>query len=171
MALFQEARPMVFSVAYRIVGADDAEDVLMETTLKAWKALPGFTGRAGLRTWLCRIAHNCAVDYLRRRPRWAGQGADESPEGGVDPAALPDRSQRHPAETMAGAELDAQIRAAIGTLSPEHRSTLLLRFVDGLGYAEIAAATGVSIGTVMSRLFNGRRKMMRLLKETRENLS
>jgi DNA-directed RNA polymerase specialized sigma24 family protein len=43
--------------------------------------------------------------------------------------------------------------------------------VDGLGYAEIAAATGVSIGTVMSRLFNGRRKMMRLLKEVREDLT
>jgi RNA polymerase sigma-70 factor (ECF subfamily) len=170
MALFHDARPMVFSVAYRIVGADDAEDVLMETTLKAWKALPGFTGRAGLRTWLCRIAHNCAVDYLRRRPRWAAQGSDESPEG-ADPAALPDRSQRHPVETMAGAELETQIQAALGTLSPEHRATLLLRFVDGLGYAEIAAATGVSIGPVMSRLFNGRRKMMRLLKETRENLS
>lgn len=171
MALFQSARPMVFSVAYRIVGADDAEDVLMETTLKAWKALPGFTGRAGLRTWLCRIAHNCAVDYLRRRPHWATQGEAESAEGLVDPAALPDGAQRHPAETMAGAELDAQIQSALGTLSPEHRATLLLRFVDGLGYAEIAAATGVSIGTVMSRLFNGRRKMMRLLKETRETLS
>jgi RNA polymerase sigma-70 factor (ECF subfamily) len=170
MALFQDARPMVFSVACRIVGADDAEDVLMETTLKAWKALPGFTGRAGLRTWLCRIAHNCAVDHLRRRPHWAAQGAAESAEG-VDPAALPDCSQRHPAETMAGAELDAQIRGAMERLSPEHQATLLLRFVDGLGYGEIAAATGVSIGTVMSRLFNGRRKMMRLLKDARENLS
>jgi RNA polymerase sigma-70 factor (ECF subfamily) len=170
MELFEGARPMVFSVVYRIVGPNDAEDVLMDTTLKAWKALPGFTGRSGLRTWLCRIAHNCAVDHLRRCPRWVGQGTDEA-RGGADPAVLPDPAQRHPAAALAGAELDEHIRGALESLSPEHQSTLLLRFVDGLGYAEIAAATGVSIGTVMSRLFNGRRKMMRLLKEVREDLT
>ncbi len=170
MELFDEARPMVFSVAHRMVGPDDAEDVLMDTLLKAWKALPGFSGRAGLRTWLCRIAHNCAVDHLRRRPRWSAQGRDET-RGGADPSVLPDPAQRHPAEAMAGVELDEQIRAALKRLSAEHRVTLMLRFVDGLAYSEIAAATGVSIGTVMSRLFNGRRKMMRLLKEVREDLT
>ena len=86
-------------------------------------------------------------------------------------ATLPDPAQRHPVAALAGAELDEHIRGALDSLSPEHQSTLLLRFVDGLGYAEIAAATGVSIGTVMSRLFNGRRKMMRLLKEVREDLT
>jgi RNA polymerase sigma-70 factor (ECF subfamily) len=64
---------------------------------------------------------------------------------------------------MAGAELQAAIDAALETVSPEHRTVLLLRFSDGLSYSEIAAATGVSIGTVMSRLFNGRRKLVKAL--------
>jgi RNA polymerase sigma-70 factor (ECF subfamily) len=54
---------------------------------------------------------------------------------------------------------------AMGALSPDMRATLLLRFADGLSYAEIAASTGVSIGTVMSRLFNGRRRLKALIEE------
>lgn len=165
-SLFEVARPMVYAVACRLVGPGDAEDVAMDTYLKAWKAMPAFSGRSSPRTWLCRIAHNCAVDRLRERRHWA----DPAPPSG-DPAdpvtveALPDERQRSPADETSAAETGALVRAALDRVSPEHRATLLLRFADGLSYAEIAAATGVSIGTVMSRLFNGRRKLMKLLED------
>jgi RNA polymerase sigma-70 factor (ECF subfamily) len=161
MELFEEARPMVFNVACRVVGPDEAEDVVMDTYLKAWKAIPGFTGHSASRTWLCRIAHNCAIDHWRKQKPWTMTGsADEEP---VDPSQLPDATQRLPSSLVAGAETAACIHAALDRLPSEHRATLLLRFADGLSYSEIAAATGVSLGTVMSRVFNGRRKLMKLL--------
>lgn len=153
---------MVFSVAYRLVGPNDAEDVTMDTYIKAWKAVPGFTGRASIKTWIGRIAYNCAVDHLRKRRLWspASTGTGDTP---VDPECLPDPAQRSPAEAVAAAEAESRVDTALATLAPEYRTTLLLRLTDGLSYAEIAASTGVSIGTVMSRLFNGRRKLMKAL--------
>lgn len=163
--LFEAARPTVQAVAYRLVGPSEAEDVVMETYLKAWKALPGYNGRGSLRTWLCRIAHNCAVDWIRARRHIAEpEGAGiEAAGSGVDD--LPDPRQRTPAELVAAAETGALIQAALGQLGPEHRTTLLLRFSDGLSYSDIAASTGVSIGTVMSRIFNGRRQLMKRIRE------
>jgi RNA polymerase sigma-70 factor (ECF subfamily) len=76
----------------------------------------------------------------------------------------PDVSAVPPDRAAEGRELGDAIARAMAGLSEAHRVTLELRFVDGLSYAEVAAATGVSIGTVMSRLFNGRRKLQRLLK-------
>ena len=162
--LFEALRPTVYAVACRLVGANDAEDVVMETYLKAWRAIPQFTGRAALSTWLYRIAHNCALDALRARAR---QPLVSAPRQDDEPAATsdwPDTTQRLPSDAIAGAETDALIRQALDQLPVEHRATLLLRFADGLSYAEIAAATDVALGTVMSRIFNGRRKLQRILR-------
>jgi RNA polymerase sigma-70 factor, ECF subfamily len=159
--LFDPWRPTLHAVACRLVGDSDAEDVVMDTYLKAWRALPGFSGRSSLRTWLYRIAHNCALDNLRARRHFVTEPAGHDDDAG--PRDWPDTRQRSPAEAVAGAEIDALVRQAIDGLGEEHRVTLLLRFADGLSYSEIAAATGVSLGTVMSRLFNGRRKLQRAL--------
>jgi len=166
LALFEEARPTILAVATRLVGPDEAEDVVMDTYLKAWKSMPGFSGRSATRTWMCRIAHNCAVDWLRRRrvvPLPEGRGWEDEPTDPMD--RLADPAQRSPSALAAGHELQSQIDRALERLTPEHRAAVMLRFADGLSYSEIAAATGVSIGTVMSRLFNGRRKMMKALVE------
>lgn len=168
LALFEASRGTIYAVAWRLVGPDEAEDVVMETYLRAWKSVPGFSGRSSVKTWLCRIAHNCAVDWLRKRnhlvqPYTPTEGEDGENSGERD--QYPDTRLREPSEIMAGAELQTAIDAALEAVSPEHRTVLLLRFSDGLSYAEIAAATGVSIGTVMSRLFNGRRKVQKALME------
>jgi RNA polymerase sigma-70 factor (ECF subfamily) len=68
-ALFEELRPMVYEVACRLVGPSDADDVVMETYLKAWRAIPRFNRRAALKTWLYRVTYNCALDFLRSRQR------------------------------------------------------------------------------------------------------
>ncbi len=164
LALFEDSRPTIHSVAWRLVGPDEAEDVVMETYLRAWKSVPGFNGRSSVRTWLCRIAHNCSVDWLRKRRHVVQPLEGEDDEtGGGDRNQVADVSQRKPSEIVAGGELQSVIERAMDTLSPEHREVLLLRFSDDLSYSEIAAATGVSIGTVMSRLFNGRRKLIKAL--------
>jgi RNA polymerase sigma-70 factor (ECF subfamily) len=163
VALFEQFRPLVHAVAGRLVGPDDAEDVVMETYLKAWQALPRFGGRSRLSTWLYRIARNCALDVLRRREtrRERLLARDESESEAVERA--PDPAAVRPDRAMEGQELGDAIARAMARLPDVHRVALELRFVDGLSYAEVAAATGISIGTVMSRLFNGRRKLQRLL--------
>lgn len=157
--LFEAFRPTVYAVACRLVGETDAGDVVMETYLKAWRSIPGFNGNSSLKTWLFRIAHNCALDGLRARKRHQAHFAPTPDSADGIPVEWPDKTQVSPDENAARGEEERLVRRAMDTLSADHRATLLLRFVEGLSYAEIAAATDVSIGTVMSRIFHGRRKL------------
>jgi RNA polymerase sigma-70 factor, ECF subfamily len=159
---FEPLRSMVYAVAYRLVGPDDAEDVVMQTYLKAWQAIPRFGGRSALKTWLYRITRNCALDSLRSRGRRRERVLSQEELDG--PAVqFPDLSQATPDEIIARSETAAFVQAAMLGLSPEHRTALQMRFTDGMSYGEIAAATGVAIGTVMSRLFNAKRKLRVIL--------
>ena len=161
-ARFEPLRPMIFRVACRLVGETDAEDVVMDTFLKAWQALPGFRGGAALATWLYRIAWNCADDHLRRRRRQLHRGLspDATPPD-LDGFPAPDG---HSPEDLAAQADDARyLRRALSQLPDAQRIALLMRYADDLSYRDIAAATGVRIGTVMSRLFQGRRRLRRLL--------
>ncbi|MBN2451117.1 MAG: sigma-70 family RNA polymerase sigma factor [Lentisphaeria bacterium] len=166
-AVFEQYRPLLCRIAYRLVGADDFEDVVMDTYLKVWKAIPRFQGRSAVRTWLCRVTHNCALDHLRRRRRQAARtlhdAGSETEEGSLwdriadDGQAAPDR--------QAGLrDLGELLRRALDELTPEHRQCLLLREVDGLSYRDTAAAAGISIGTVMSRLFYAKRRLRQILR-------
>jgi RNA polymerase sigma-70 factor (ECF subfamily) len=166
-AVFEQFRPLLHRVACRVVGVDDGEDVVMDTYLKAWKAIPRFRGDEALRSWLCTATRNCALDYLRRRRRDderlvhdAGGTDDETPllERVADPRA--EGSDRRAERLDVGGEL----AAALQQLSVDQRTTLLLREVDGLSYKEVAAATGVSIGTVMSRLFYAKYRLRKILR-------
>ena len=165
--LFEALRPTVFRVACRLVGPDEADDAVMESYLKAWKALPGFKEGSSLKTWLFRITHNCALDLIRARQRRPDRV--QTPAGGDDderPAyEAEDSHQPTPAEALALHDQSQIITRAFALLDETHRTTLLLRFADNLSYAEIAAATGANLGTVMSRLFNGRRKLRKLIEQ------
>ena len=161
---FEALRPKVFAVACRLVGPDAADDVVMETYLKAWRNLPRFRGTARLSTWLYRITRNCALDHLRRRQRAPEVSAD-APDATGRPwlDALPDPRAARPAESIEAAERAERVQSALARLPEIHRAILLLRYADDLAYGEVAAAAGVSIGTVMSRLFHAKRKLKALL--------
>lgn len=160
--LFEPLRAMVHAIAYRMVGPDDADDVVMETYLKAWQAIPRFSGRASLKTWLYRITHNCAIDLIRKRSRRKECVLTSGDEEGRE-RQFADETQPAPDEELSRRELVHEVRAALGQLPDLHRVALQLRYADGLSYTEIAASTGVSIGTVMSRIFNGKRKLRTIL--------
>ncbi len=156
--LFEPLRGNVFAIACRLIGAQDAEDVVMDTYLKAWKALPGFRGGASLKTWLAHIARNACLDRIRRVQ--TARAESMSPADPAEPAReLSDPTLSTPDETVRSREIARLVRTALARLDEAHRTALQLRYVDDLSYAEIAAATGVRIGTVMSRLFNGKRKL------------
>lgn len=161
--LFESYRPLLCQVAFRLVGADDCEDVVMDSFLKVWRALPAFRGESKVKTWLCAVVRNCSLDYLRKRKKtrhfMPGDNDSGHPEEKVpgSPEDNPDR-QAHLKD------LQTQMTLALAQLSDQHRATVLMHEVDGMAYKEIAAATGVSIGTVMSRLFYARRRLQKLLK-------
>ena len=94
---FESLRPGLTVAASRIVGPDDAQDVVMETYLKAWKALPNFNQRSSLKTWLYRIVRNCAIDYTRKRKR-SKSWWPRNPSDGI--CAFPDGPPRMRREPM-----------------------------------------------------------------------
>lgn len=163
--LFELHRKTVYSIGYRLVGPDEADDVVMDTFLKAWKAIPRFGKRSTFNTWLYRIAHNCATDALRARKRRHEHVMREDEHDGRTVDDMPDRAHALPGQELADQEEDALVGAAIQQLDDPYRTILLLRFADGLSYAEIAAAMDSSIGTVMSRLFYAKRKLKKLVHE------
>ena len=164
--LFERYRELISRIAFRLVGSGACDDVVMETCLKTWQSLPEYQSEAALKKWWCRLVHNCALDELRRRKRRRDDTVSADEEDAqplIEQVA--DSHAESPADAAVHRELGLLLEKAMAKLSPEHRTTLLLREVDGLEYSQIAAATGVSIGTVMSRLFNARRRLRRLISE------
>ena len=164
-SLFEAFRPMLFKVACRLVGEGEAEDVVMDTYLKAWQALPRFGGRASLKTWLYRIAYNCSVDCLRAKERQTRRFVRVSELESDQPLDFPDPRQAAADRLLGDEETAATVRLALKQLTADHQAALLMRYADDMSYSDIAAATGVSIGTVMSRLFYGKRKLKEAMRE------
>jgi RNA polymerase sigma-70 factor (ECF subfamily) len=164
-ALFEPLRRSTWLVALRLVGPNDAEDVVMETYLKAWQAIPRFNRRSSLKTWLYRVTYNCAVDFLRAKERRKESSPERADSTESPWAGMPDEKAITPDKNVETAEFVEMVRQGLDQLSTEHRTTVMLRFVDGLSYSEIAAATGVSVGTVMSRLFYSKRRLRKILEK------
>jgi RNA polymerase sigma-70 factor (ECF subfamily) len=163
--IFEEYRPVVYTVAYRLVGPNDADDVTMETYLKAWRAFPKFKGKSAVKTWLYRITHNCATDFIRSRTRRKEDILPGNDQDDRSISDLHDPSSPAPDSAIVHDEMKARIQTAVAKLDEAHRVTIELRFIDDMSYADIAAATNVSIGTVMSRLFNGKRKLKKIMQD------
>jgi RNA polymerase sigma-70 factor (ECF subfamily) len=129
-----------------------AEDVVQETMVKAWRSLETFRGDSSMRTWVLRIAHNTAIDALRRRREQAMAPSDlhlRAPATTVD----------DPARRAAGrADVEA-LRGALARLDELSRTIVVLRELEGLSYAEIAETLDVPVATVKTRLLRARRAL------------
>jgi RNA polymerase sigma-70 factor (ECF subfamily) len=158
--LFRRHRAVAYRVAYRLLGReDDALDAVQDGFVKALTHLGRFGGRCSFKTWLLRIVSNAALDLGRRRAR-DGWNDDTPPPDALrraDPAAGP------PDAAAERADLRAVIDAALARLPAAQRQTFVLHADGGLSYREVADALGISIGTVMSRLFYARQKLKALL--------
>ena len=142
--------------ALRIVGTTtDAEDVVQDALLSAWRSIRSFEGTS-FRAWLFRIATNRALDVLRARKRRPELPLDppvedEDVSWAEPPAPGPDLAQ-----IASDREALGIVEAALAMLPAEQRTALLLRDVEGFPYEEIAVITSVEIGTVKSRIHRGR---------------
>jgi RNA polymerase sigma-70 factor (ECF subfamily) len=148
---------MVFTLAARLVGPLDAEDVVQETFLRAWRGLEGFRGESSLKTWLYAIALNRVRarqgTLARLRTVFGGRGGDGPDFSLVDTLADPELS---PEENASRAEERRRLRKAVLALPEEFRLAVVLRDLEGLSYEEVAAALSIPVGTVRSRLALGR---------------
>jgi RNA polymerase sigma factor (sigma-70 family) len=133
---------------------DAAEDAVQESFIKAYRGLSGFETGREFRPWLLRIVRNQCRDMLRR-----GRAGPELER--ITPLLedrVGDRGADGEAETRRREAKDA-LWAGLGRISVEHREVLVLKELEGLGYAEIAEALGVPEGTVASRLYHARRAL------------
>ncbi len=165
-ALVRRYERWVFTLALRMVGdRGDAEDVAQEVFLKAYRGLQGFRGGSRFSTWLYAIAsHHClnhlgSRDVRARRAERTGGAADG--HGGELPSAL-DRvadATPGPDAVLERHELRCAIQRELLALTEHHRIVLILRDIQGMSYDEIAAALGVELGTVRSRLHRARMEL------------
>jgi RNA polymerase sigma-70 factor (ECF subfamily) len=161
-ALVRRYERWVFTLALRMVGdRGEAEDVAQDVFLKAYAGLSGFRGSSRFSTWLYAIASHHCLNHLAARARRPvpestlgppGSGADDPP-GPIERAA--DGAPR-PDELLERQETARQVQEALQALTEDHRLILVLREIQGLSYEEIAAAIGVEVGTVRSRLHRAR---------------
>jgi RNA polymerase sigma-70 factor, ECF subfamily len=159
-ALFEIYKDRVYSIAYHFSNDEAmARDVTQQVFLKLFTVIAQFRHDAEFATWLYRIVANCCTDEQRRRRRFVPfdpqlEVKTMTTKGGQERAY-----QRR--------QLAASVRAAINQLSPKLRLPILLKYVEGLSYEEIAAALNCSIGTVSSRLNRGHKQLAAKLEHLR----
>jgi RNA polymerase sigma-70 factor (ECF subfamily) len=151
--------PGVRRLLGRLVGrVADLDDLVQETYLRAWRALPGFRGESRFGTWLFRIATNAARTWRRGRRPIPPLPADASLEpcgpAGLDSDSLMEAYER-----------------ALANLPADLRAVFVLHEAEGLSYREVAEVIGRPIGTVMSRLHRARMKILDELRERLEELA
>lgn len=152
----------VFRVAYRVTGNEhDAEDVVQETFLKAYAELPRFEARSGLGTWLHRIAANCAIDLLRKRPR---QTVSHDAEEGAPLVERLVSTDAGPDRLAAGRQMRDRLDAAMAELTPLERAAFTLRHLEQQPIEAIAAALGQNAAATRHSIFRAVAKMRRALK-------
>src|SRR5437588_5880946 len=173
MAAFEELvarhRDKIYARAYSMMrNEEEAIDLSQEAWVKGWQRLKQFQGEAKFGTWMTRIVINLCLDQLRKQKRQRTESIEAMDEesGGVE---------RHmpvitvnPTAGLERGELRQRIDRALGQLSHEHRTVMVLHEFEEMEYKMIAKTMGCSIGTVMSGVFYARRKLAALLADLRK---
>ncbi len=155
--LFETYKDKVFSIAVYSSGGDRAvaDDVTQQIFLKLFTAIRQFRGESEFTTWLYRLVVNACRDERRRRRRLLPWG---------ETVAMSNPVEKKPQEKQyARLEVAEAVRAAIGELKPKFRLPILLKYIEGLSYEEIASVMGCSKGTVASRLNRGHSQLAKRL--------
>lgn len=150
--LYERHVPGVFALVRSLVGDRElAEDVTQTAFVKAWESLPRLRQGEALKVWLRQIARRVAVDEMRRRRVVVRSLDDPESEWEEPPSA-----NGSPEGVAEQAELEGRVRAAIAELPPHHQAVVALYHLDGLEVRDVAAALGLPLGTVLSRLSRAR---------------
>ena len=156
----------IYRLAYRMTGRpEDAEDVVQETFVRAYKQLARFEARSNFATWLYRIGFNCSIDYMRARPH------RESPETHeVLDRRPPESSGPSMDDLVFAGEISERVQQALSHLSPQERAAFLMRHYHGCTIEEICQALDLKSNAAKHSIFRAVKKMrsaLRPLLETR----
>jgi RNA polymerase sigma-70 factor (ECF subfamily) len=157
--LVERHRDVVFRVAARIAGPEEAADVSQDAFLRAFHRLAGFKQKAPFRAWLLQITHNAALNATTRK---VPQPVD--PQIELADEHDPHDSERKPVESLEHRERLERMQLKLGSLRPSYRSLVVLRDVDGLPYDEIAEMLDMPVGSVKGRLHRARAELIELLR-------
>lgn len=162
----------VFSLIYRLVrDRERAEDLAQDTFIKVLNHLERYDPSYKLSSWIFKIAHNTALDHLRKKqPEMLS--IDGSPHARtaaeIEATTLtPASHDENPEEYTSSKELGVEIERALGGLRPEYRTAIVLCHVEGRAYDEIARIMDVPLGTVKTFIHRARKELMRELEHLR----
>src|SRR5258707_14823631 len=158
-ALVEQHSRSAFRLAFRMTGNEqDAEDVVQESFIKAYRQLGRFESRANFGTWLYRIVANCSVDLMRskqaRHDQVRGDSLDQ--EGAVE---LPAVDAPGPERMAQSAEIDRRVQEALRELSPLERAAFTLRHYEGRTIDEISATLGLGTSAAKHSVFRAVKKL------------
>jgi RNA polymerase sigma-70 factor (ECF subfamily) len=156
-ALVERHSRSVFRLAFRMTGNEqDAEDVVQESFLRAYRQLGRFESRANFGTWIYRIAANCCVDLIRAKQA----RHDMSHSTTLDAAGqLPAHNLPGPERAAESAEIERRVQAALGTLSPLERAAFTLRHYEGRSIDEIGTVLGLRTSAAKHSVFRAVKKL------------
>jgi len=147
----------VFRLAFRMTGNEqDAEDVVQEAFLRAYKQLGRFESRANFGTWLYRIVANCSVDMMRAKHARHDMTRSESLDEAIE---LPAHDAPGPERLAQSAEIQARVRAALDGLSPLERAAFTLRHHEGRSIDEISRTLGLGTSAAKHSVFRAVKKL------------
>lgn len=162
-ALVKAYEKRVYNIALKMLGnPEDAEDAAQEAFIKAYMSIGTFRGDSRFSVWLYRLTNNCCIDLLRKRRdkmSLSVTGAD----GETVELDIPDE-RSGPEDEVIKKELRLSVREGLEKLPEEYRRILVLREIGAQSYAEIAEILDIDIGTVKSRIFRARKKLLELLR-------
>ena len=154
-SLVERHSRLVFRVAYRMTGNEaDAEDVVQETFLKAYRQLGRFESRANFGTWVYRIATNCAIDYMRAKPKRESAEEDDVLERAAGGGSAPGAD-----DLVLAGEIGAKVQSALGLLSDMERAAFVMRHYQGFSIDEIGRSLGLKTNATKHSIFRAVKKM------------
>jgi RNA polymerase sigma-70 factor (ECF subfamily) len=159
-ALVERHSRAVYRLAHRMTGnPSDAEDVVQETFLKAYKQLSRFESRANFGTWIHRIAVNCSIDLIRSRPHREAAHDSTDLEGMGTSDVNSDNTQHTPERLMLSTEVQDRINEAMSTLSQRERAAFVLRHFEGNSIDDISRSLGLKTNATKHSIFRAVKKM------------
>jgi RNA polymerase sigma-70 factor (ECF subfamily) len=163
-ALVERHSRSVFRLAFRMTGNEfDAEDVVQETFLRAYRQLGNYESKASFGTWVYRIAANYALDLIRSRKRHEEKRVRASPDDSRDAMDQLASSEPEPDRLLYGAQVRVKVDRALADLSDQERTAFLLRHFEGKSIDEIGVVLGTAPSATKNSIFRAVRKLREAL--------
>lgn len=159
-----------FLIRKMVKDEDDVDDLMQETFIKAYNALPGFQFEYTFSSWIYRIASNTCIDFMRKK-RFVTVSLNAKPGDEDDSELEIVDSEPTPDNDMINRERTKLLETVIENLPPNYRDVILLRHREEMDYQEIADKLGIPLGTVKAHLFRARKIMYDVLSKNRDMLN